>query len=202
MRSFPYAREDVLLMTNPFLLSHFQVNEINIDYSNCEFTPSQNESASINFTNLSSSSYIYKLSVLDSHEQVDPPQYAFYNRTGADGVTNGTMLQCRLRFDVPAEIKAPVMLYYKLTNFNQNHRRYVKSVSLDQLLGKKPSDTPLSNDCKPLDKVRDQDGNVKVYYPCGMIANSMFNGESSWPRSGHYAIGQHGYLYRSRAHAD
>ncbi|KAI1790748.1 transcription regulator [Ganoderma leucocontextum] len=147
--------------------------EIDIDYSNCEFTTPQNDtsnSTSLVFTNLTSSEYIYKMSVLDSHTQVDPPQYAFINRTGALDATNGTMQQCVVRFDVPAEVKAPVMLYYKLTNFNQNHRRYVKSVSLDQLLGKKPSDTPLSNDCKPLDK-----SNGKTIYPCGMIANSVFN---------------------------
>ncbi|PIL23735.1 transporter [Ganoderma sinense ZZ0214-1] len=149
------------------------VNEIDIDYSNCEFTPAQNDtsSSSLSFTNLSSSSYIYKLSVVNSHTHVDSPQYAFINRTGALDATNATKQQCVLRFDVPTEIKAPVMLYYKLTNFNQNHRRYVKSVSLDQLLGKKPSDTSLLNDCKPLDK----DNNHKVIYPCGMIANSMFN---------------------------
>ncbi len=173
MRSSPFSFRDDLLLTIPIScgVSHIQVNEINIDYSNCEFTPDQNSSSSRSFTNLSSSEYIYKLSVVDSHTQVDPPQYAFVNQTGKLDVTNSTRQQCVLHFDVPAEIKAPVMLYYKLTNFNQNHRRYVKSVSLDQLLGKKPSDTSLSNDCKPLDK----DGN-KVIYPCGMIANSMFNG--------------------------
>lgn len=155
---------------------HLQVNEINIDYSNCEFTPAQNDPSSLTFTNLSSSAYIYKLSVIDSHMHVEPPQYAFLNRMGAQDLAASEMQQCIVRFDVPTEIKAPVMLYYKLTNFNQNHRRYVKSVSLDQLLGKKPSDTSLSNDCKPLDKI-----NNTVVYPCGMIANSMFSG--AWSQS-------------------
>ena len=33
-------------------------------------------------------------------------------------------------------MKAPVYFYYKLENFYQNHRRYVKSRNDDQLAGK------------------------------------------------------------------
>ena len=79
-----------------------------------------------------------------------------------------------LQFDVPADIDKPVLLYYKLTNFYQNHRRYVKSLNQDQLTGKFVSASDLgSGDCKPLGNI---DG--KAVYPCGLIANSLFNGKS------------------------
>jgi hypothetical protein len=64
-----------------------------------------------------------------------------------------------------------VLLYYKLTNYYQNHRRYVKSIDQQQLLGdvRSPNDLQ-SGQCKPLGE---QEG--KGVYPCGLIANSMFN---------------------------
>ena len=155
-----------------------QVSEIDIDYSKCEqLTPhnttvnTTSDFLALDPTNLTSSDYTYKLRAVSSDLTVNPPQYVFLDLTGTDGVTNATARQCVLQFDVPADIQPPVMLYYKLSNFYQNHRRYVKSASLDQLTGKKPSSSSLSNDCSPLDKI---DG--KVIYPCGMIANSMFNG--------------------------
>ena len=63
-------------------------------------------------------------------------------------------------------------MYYGLTNYYQNHRRYVKSRDDDQLLGRL-SDTP-SSDCHPFDK--DPDKNNQPIAPCGAIANSLFNG--------------------------
>lgn len=59
-------------------------------------------------------------------------------------------------------------MYYGLTNFYQNHRRYVKSRDDNQLLGEFGA-TP-STDCAPFDLV---DG--KPIVPCGAIANSIFN---------------------------
>jgi len=64
------------------------------------------------------------------------------------------------------------LLYYKLTNFYQNHRRYVKSLDSDQLKGKFVSPKDLNNgDCKPLAIASDG----RAIYPCGLIANSVFN---------------------------
>lgn len=60
-------------------------------------------------------------------------------------------------------------MYYGLTNFYQNHRRYVKSRDDNQLLGE--FDQPPSTDCAPFDK--DSEGRSIV--PCGAIANSLFN---------------------------
>jgi hypothetical protein len=76
---------------------------------------------------------------------------------------------CVLEFQIPDTIKPPVYMYYRLTNFYQNHRRYVKSFDVDQLKGK-AKDTK-GGDCDPLEVNKDG----LPYYPCGLIANSMFN---------------------------
>jgi hypothetical protein len=64
------------------------------------------------------------------------------------------------------------MFYYRLTNFYQNHRRYVKSLDEAQLMGNPRTlgDLRGARDCDPLA------GNGTLpYYPCGLIANSLFN---------------------------
>lgn len=77
---------------------------------------------------------------------------------------------CSLQFNIPDNLKPPVLLYYRLTNFYQNHRRYVKSLDSEQLKG-----TAVSNDslgaCDPLNT----NSTGAPIYPCGLIANSFFN---------------------------
>jgi len=63
-----------------------------------------------------------------------------------------------------------VFLYYGLTSFYQNHRRYVKSRDDKQLYGDLSS---RDQDCDPFLNPVNQTG--KVYAPCGAIANSLFN---------------------------
>jgi len=66
------------------------------------------------------------------------------------------------------DMTAPVFMYYKLSNFFQNHRRYVKSRSDPQLHGD-GYDASLSS-CDPLETQGSE-----TLYPCGLIANSFFN---------------------------
>lgn len=87
---------------------------------------------------------------------------------------------CNVRFELPADLGKPVFLYYKLTNFYQNHRRYVRSLDTDQLKGtNRTADELDKSDCKPLGR----DG-AKALYLCGLIVNSMFNGGCSRSLSG------------------
>lgn len=89
------------------------------------------------------------------------------NGTGDDDDERGT---CTLHFTLPNKLEPPVFFYYRLTNFYQNHRRYVKSLDEKQLKGDSRSKGALVT-CSPLDA--NPEG--KPYYPCGLIANSMFN---------------------------
>ncbi|KAI0747835.1 cell cycle control protein [Daedaleopsis nitida] len=146
------------------------VTEIDIDYTDCELLNAQN-GTDLTFSDVPSNKFTYKLAASHSKAPFNPPQYAFVNRTGAADVNVDSTQQCVVQFDVPIDIKPPVLLYYKLTNFYQNHRRYVKSLDQNQLHGDAVSADKLRNgDCKPLGAIGD-----KAVYPCGLIANSMFN---------------------------
>lgn len=75
---------------------------------------------------------------------------------------------CPVSITIPKRMERPVYVYYELTNFYQNHRRYVKSRNDQQLRG----DTVTSLDsCKPLATTAAGDQIV----PCGLIAWSLFN---------------------------
>lgn len=80
---------------------------------------------------------------------------------------------CTLQFPIPNDLKPPVLLYYRLTNFYQNHRRYVKSLDTAQLKGTAvPASTIRGGSCDPL---RLDNATGLPYYPCGLVANSLFN---------------------------
>ncbi|CCF60069.1 hypothetical protein KAFR_0I02900 [Kazachstania africana CBS 2517] len=100
------------------------------------------------------------------------PQWRFVDDTSDDSTERGT---CEIKFTIPTDIKKTVYINYMLENFAANHRRYVLSFSEDQIRGKKASYSDVHEaagiNCKPLS--RNSEG--KLYYPCGLIANSMFN---------------------------
>ncbi|PVU93265.1 hypothetical protein BB559_003364 [Furculomyces boomerangus] len=113
--------------------------------------------------------------------EMNSNQYSLYY--GKSGITqsppsikyNSATKTCSLRIPIPVSVPAPIFLYYKLTNFYQNHRRYVKSFDKDQLNGVARSASSLSGgDCEPL-STRTINGTTKPIYPCGLIANSVFN---------------------------
>jgi len=72
----------------------------------------------------------------------------------------------------------PIYVFYELTNFMQNHAQYVLSYDALQLLGdyKRPSGQ-IDRHCGPMTNVKlGIDGQTKKLNPCGLIANSLFNG--------------------------
>lgn len=89
----------------------------------------------------------------------------------------GDLVQtCYLQFTLPVDLEPPLFLYYSLTKFYQNHRKYVESYDLYQLGGKAVPAKSLLKTCAPL-RTRDD----KPIYPCGLIANSFFNDTFSSP---------------------
>ncbi|PON98846.1 CDC50/LEM3 family [Trema orientale] len=83
---------------------------------------------------------------------------------------------CNRTITVPKRMKKPIYVYYQLDNFYQNHRRYVKSRSDQQL--RDPSDASAVSTCKPEDYTKDRQPIV----PCGLIAWSLFNDTYSFSR--------------------
>ncbi len=86
---------------------------------------------------------------------------------------------CVIEFKPQVDMKAPVYVYYQLDNFYQNHRRYVKSRSDSQLAGTiYTSSSSISSDCDP----KSTNANGQILDPCGLIANSFFNGTKGGER--------------------
>ncbi|SCU92770.1 LAFA_0F12750g1_1 [Lachancea sp. 'fantastica'] len=77
---------------------------------------------------------------------------------------------CEIQFEIPTALKKSIYVYYQLTNFYQNHRKYVQSFDVKQLKGQAVDVDDLTSDCNPL-----REKNDKIVYPCGLIANSLFN---------------------------
>lgn len=95
---------------------------------------------------------------------------------GVDCAINVSTPVCHVQFYVPDALQPPVLLYYQLTNFYQNHRRYVKSFDQSQLAGQALDASAINgSDCSPLTGELNEDGVWLPYYPCGLIANSQFN---------------------------
>ena len=102
---------------------------------------------------------------------------------------------CSVNYTIPNDMKRPIMVYYKLKGFYQNHRRYVKSKSVTQLYGNVETLGSASDysDCDPVttnfemrlnsstnfDNETLQDNKVAI--PCGLIAKTYFNDTfSNW----------------------
>ncbi|XP_051470078.1 cell cycle control protein 50A [Apus apus] len=77
---------------------------------------------------------------------------------------------CTINFTLEHPFESNVFMYYGLSNFYQNHRRYVKSRDDSQLNGDNSSLLNPSKECEPYRTNED-----KPIAPCGAIANSMFN---------------------------
>ncbi|XP_022217081.2 cell cycle control protein 50A [Drosophila obscura] len=82
----------------------------------------------------------------------------------------GKQCNCNINFTLTSDFSGDVYMYYGLTNYYQNHRRYVKSRDDMQLLGQL-SQTP-STDCAPF--AYNPENQLPIA-PCGAIANSLFN---------------------------
>lgn len=80
-------------------------------------------------------------------------------------------------FTVESDLEPPIWIYYELSAFYQNHRRYVKSYSGLQLSNQehRPGAAldEISRNCNP-EEVRRGRGD-RVLYPCGLVPLSIFN---------------------------
>mmetsp|Transcript_21465 Transcript_21465/g.51184 ORF Transcript_21465/g.51184 Transcript_21465/m.51184 type:complete len:407 (+) Transcript_21465:59-1279(+) len=78
---------------------------------------------------------------------------------------------CTLTYEIPADMKPPVLVYYEITNFHQNYNKYVSSRDDSQLTGRVGDQGPIeAAACEPLNQLGDT-----VINPCGLIANTFFN---------------------------
>lgn len=153
-----------------------RVQEIVINYSHCE------DQATDTLSEIPSNFYNYHFN--DNAEPSNKPQWRLVSQDEGNTVTSSGIAipvskVCQLQFDIPTSMGPPVFMFYRLTSFYQNHRRYVQSFNEDQINGKAVTNSSLKSkdDCKPL--TLNSDG--IAYYPCGLIANSFFNDTFSSP---------------------
>lgn len=86
---------------------------------------------------------------------------------------------CYINFTLNEDLRSPWRFYYGIRNYYQNHRRYLSSWDVDQLRGRDfRSPAP---ECRPIIRLRDPNGTEDTelpVVPCGLIANSWFNGKN------------------------
>ena len=91
---------------------------------------------------------------------------------------------CKIDFTIEEDIDETVYMYYRIENFQQNNRRYVKSRSNYQLMGNELTVEELS-ECDPIVTNREADQWYSINgtlldpdapaFPCGLVAKSLFN---------------------------
>ncbi|KAL5568762.1 hypothetical protein UlMin_025337 [Ulmus minor] len=106
-----------------------------------------------------------------------PEQFRSNKDSKVNYIQSNESKTCHRTIRVLKRMKKPIYVYYQLDNFYQNHRRYVKSRS-DEQLRKKSKESEVSS-CKPEDYIN---GTVPIV-PCGLIAWSLFNDTYTFTRN-------------------
>lgn len=139
-----------------------QVQEIRIDYTHCR------DAATETLTPMDSK---YISTAFGSNDQTKNAEWAVTDIEVTDGPITYSAKQCRIQFRIPEDMGPPVLFYYHLTNFYQNHRRYVASFYDKQLKGNAESASNVnSSSCEPLEWDSEA---LKPYYPCGKSCRTL-----------------------------
>lgn len=142
-----------------------QVNELTLDYTGCRELP-----ANAPPRDMPQGTYRYYFHKMDK-SAFQTPQWSM--QPVPRPPSTQPSFNCTLQFSVPNTMKRSVFLYYRLTNYYQNHRRYLKNIDYQQLMGQPRTMKDLRDgQCKPL---ATDDQLNRAIYPCGLIANSVFN---------------------------
>lgn len=142
------------------------VQDMSIDYTQCENLASRSHWQEVPEEYLS-------LNFRTKEDDIKKPQWKL--ATDDSQRFKDERKVCQLQFQVPNDLSPPIYFFYRLHKFYANHRRYAKSFSEEQIEGNAASvdviKHTMGQNCDPLSV--DSDG--KKYYPCGLIANSLFN---------------------------
>mmetsp|Transcript_9162 Transcript_9162/g.18343 ORF Transcript_9162/g.18343 Transcript_9162/m.18343 type:complete len:388 (-) Transcript_9162:110-1273(-) len=142
---------------------------------------------------LSQSNAVKEMSIQYDGSGTPNSQSACMIQATNEGYANNK--SCTVTFNVAEDMDGPVYVYYELTNFYQNHRKYVKSLSFKQLRGEVTDHHDLA-DCAPLDHVV-VGGATKALNPCGLVANSLFNDVFNLTSSQHPSFTDSGIAWSS-----
>lgn len=84
-------------------------------------------------------------------------------------------LTCHLDIEIPNTMNPPVFLYYKVTNFLQNHIDIASSYNSKMLRGDFVSETKDLESCNPYIYVNDSESISNILVPCGKLSQLVFN---------------------------
>lgn len=143
-----------------------KVSEITIYYQNC----TQEAPTGNTWSDMPSDRYT--LIFTGNTTSHVAPQWRYVSDPTDTSEESGT---CQIRFTTPQEITSDFYVNYMLENFAANHRRYVLSFSEDQIRGRRASYADIHENAGINCKVLGRDSDDNMIYPCGLIANSMFN---------------------------
>ena len=151
-----------------------KTNEVIIYYQECSSMAST--SSYVDIPDQYVESYFYQLKDPTSNTLSAQWKYTVDEDavdTGNSYSENGT---CSIRFTTPYVIKHPLFMSYLVKDYYPNHRRYALSFNEDQLEGVATSidDVHTSTGIKCAELYKDSETGKQIY-PCGLIANAMFN---------------------------
>ena len=96
-----------------------------------------------------------------------------------------TEKECTIPFTIDSDMEGPVYFFYEIQNFYQNHRKYMHSFSYNQFKGEIDNE---ARECWPVRTNAEMEKTTTllgetlnpdaVAFPCGLIAKTVFNGES------------------------
>lgn len=104
---------------------------------------------------------------------------------------------CFVTFTLPNNVTAPLYVFYELDNVFQHHRRFVSSIDRTQFTGEWTPAVALTA-CAPLETMKskrciagacDSDSKTRALFPCGIVANTMFN-DIFWLHDGQLPTGE------------
>eukprot|EP01130_Rhizamoeba_saxonica_P010458 TRINITY_DN427_c0_g1_i3.p1 TRINITY_DN427_c0_g1~~TRINITY_DN427_c0_g1_i3.p1 ORF type:complete len:173 (+),score=13.84 TRINITY_DN427_c0_g1_i3:60-578(+) len=100
-----------------------------------------------------------------------------FDYSSDEACVSSSLCEINITINSDTPLRAPVYMYYKLTNYYQNHRRYVTSRSDSQLSGDYVNSYSSIQDCKPYESLENSREEEDMYLPCGLIASSQFSGK-------------------------
>eukprot|EP01130_Rhizamoeba_saxonica_P010459 TRINITY_DN427_c0_g1_i4.p1 TRINITY_DN427_c0_g1~~TRINITY_DN427_c0_g1_i4.p1 ORF type:complete len:285 (+),score=33.87 TRINITY_DN427_c0_g1_i4:275-1129(+) len=98
-----------------------------------------------------------------------------FDYSSDEACVSSSLCEINITINSDTPLRAPVYMYYKLTNYYQNHRRYVTSRSDSQLSGDYVNSYSSIQDCKPYESLENSREEEDMYLPCGLIASSQFS---------------------------
>lgn len=125
------------------------------------------------------------IALLVESNQVFEFQMRYDNLCAVPNANSTATGPCAVTFNLTSKVTAPVYFFYRITDFYQNHRRYVQSIDYTQLSSGTYTANATYANCDPVTTnanlfvTKALDGTPldpqAQAFPCGLVARSLFN---------------------------